>query len=128
MRVLDSVMGCGRREFSDWQQSLSAWRVDAHYLTQPKLAVLAPTAADTDGAQPMHEGDDNRAALAARRCAAWRGRCLKARPRWLVVERVYLTGQWRASQVRTVTLTMTARRARSPVLLLQSYAGPTIGL
>ena len=101
MRVLDSVMGCGRREFSDWQQSLSAWRVDAHYLTQPKLAVLAPTAAaeDTDGAQPMHEGEGHGAALAARRGAAWRGRCLKARPRWLVVERAYLTGQWRASQV-----------------------------
>ena len=138
MRVLDSVMGCGRREFSDWQQSMQAWRVDAHYLTQPKLAVLAPTLGDAmdEGAgvrqlpSPLSRTSSNTFALGplgpsvaccwwvvthpqkalwscqvggaavARREAAWRGRCLMARPRWLVVERSFLTVQWRASQVQ----------------------------
>jgi hypothetical protein len=81
MRLVDDVLGCARREFSDWQQSLQVWRTDASVLTQPKVAALY--AAGQNGKK-------------------YAGKLHKARPRWLVLERAFLTNQWRASQVCNV--------------------------
>lgn len=74
IRLMSMVISIGTHEHDDAMKSMNAWQIYEQSLYEPAISALS-----SHGDVPV----------------VWKRR----RPRWLAIERCYLHGLWRASQV-----------------------------
>ncbi|KAK9818405.1 hypothetical protein WJX72_012161 [[Myrmecia] bisecta] len=95
IRAIDVLIAVGTHEYGDSTQSYSAWRADQASVSEPPVSHL------------LQDGKGE----------AWR----KRRPRWLVAERCYLHGLWRAGQAQYYSWASTDQPAATVDTLAEPY-------